>query len=45
MLEDMHMRQLAPKSQAAYIRAAYKLDPHSAADLTRYAITHKLIMG
>jgi len=46
MLEDMHMRQLAPKTQAAYIRAVYKLaaftkkspDTASAEDLRNFQL-------
>jgi site-specific recombinase XerD len=46
MLEDMHMRQLAPKTQDAYIRAVYKLaaftkkspDAASAEDLRRFQL-------
>jgi site-specific recombinase XerD len=46
MLEDMRMRQLAPKTQAAYIRAVYKLaaftkqspDAASAEDLRRFQL-------
>ena len=46
MLEDMRMRQLAPKTQAAYIRAVYKLaaftkqspDVASAEDLRRFQL-------
>jgi len=46
MLEDMRMRQLAPKTQAAYIRAVYKLaaftkqspDIASAEDLRRFQL-------
>ena len=46
MLEDMRMRQLAPKTQAAYIRAVYKLaaftrqspDTASAEDLRRFQL-------
>ncbi len=46
MLEDMRMRQLAPKTQAAYIRAVYKLaaftkqspDTTSAEDLRRFQL-------
>ena len=46
MLEDMRMRQLAPKTQSAYIRAVYKLaaftkqspDIASAEDLRRFQL-------
>ena len=46
MLDDMHMRQLAPKTQEAYIRAVYKLaaftkkspDIASAEDLRRFQL-------
>lgn len=46
MLEDMHMRQLSPKTQAAYIRAVYKLaaftkkspDTASAEDLRNFQL-------
>lgn len=46
MLEDMHMRQLAPKTQTAYLRAVRKLaaftkkspDTASAEDLRRFQL-------
>ena len=52
MLEDMRMRQLAPKTQSAYIRAVYKLaaftkqspDIASAEDLRRFQL-HQVDAG